>query len=61
MLFMKCTCGHQEVPVRDTGKSGVGVARCPSCKRTFDYSCWKIKEKEGLTMHMLEAFPREPK
>jgi hypothetical protein len=58
-LNMNCRCGAQ-MPVRDTGKSGVGVTRCRECRAIYDYSCWEIRRTPEAVFHMVEAFVRKP-
>lgn len=58
-LHMKCTECTGSTKIRNTGKSGHGVAKC-ACGAVFDYSCWEI-QRDGdktMTMHKIEAFLR---
>jgi hypothetical protein len=53
-LTMVCACGAR-LPIRATGFSGCASTRRCACGRRFDYSCWAISSKDGVTVHKLEA------
>jgi hypothetical protein len=57
-LHMNCKCGAP-MPVRDTGKQGVGTTRCCECRAVYDYSCWEIRRTTDAVYHMVEAFVRD--